>query len=146
LLQNIFTSPTSHLTCVDSFIGNPENIIQKHHAEVQSIFESNIRAINATERVDLKIMKSDDALKYLHKLHFDFIYLDGSHITSDVLTDLVLAWPLLNHGGIMIVDDYQYSHVVMDAVPKIAIDAFQKINSKEIIELHKDWQMIWRKI
>lgn len=146
LLQNIFTHPTSRLVCVDPFLGNPENTVLPHHATVQDTFEENIKVIEAMDRVELKVLKSEDALKYLHKQSFDFIYLDGSHLTADVLSDLVLAWPLLQHGGVIIMDDYGYAVPRMDAVPKHAIDIFQLIHMKEIIELHREWQMIWRKI
>lgn len=146
LLQNVFTHPTSKITCVDTFQGNPENVIDKHHSSVQQTFQENVQKLCASERIDLKVQRSGVALKYMHDNHFDFVYLDGSHITADVLTDIVLAWPLVKKGGIVIMDDYEYACLPMDAVPRHAIDIFQLIHRKEIIELHRGWQMIWRKI
>lgn len=37
---------------------------------------------------------------------YDFIYVDGSHLAPDVLTDAVLSWRLLKPGSIMIFDDF----------------------------------------
>lgn len=145
LLQNILTDPSCKMTCIDPFLGNPENVVEGYEKDAQKTFEANIKAIGAQDKVTLLTIKSHDALKYLHNNHFDVIYLDGSHITTDVLRDVCLAWPLLKHGGVIIFDDYQYGNAMMDAFPRLAIDAFQKIFRKEIIELHRGWQMIWRK-
>ncbi len=41
---------------------------------------------------------------------YDFVYVDGSHRASDVLTDAVLAWPLLKAGGLLIFDDDGWEH------------------------------------
>lgn len=38
---------------------------------------------------------------------FDFIYVDGSHRSPDVIYDAILSFGLLKKGGIMIFDDYQ---------------------------------------
>ena len=37
-------------------------------------------------------------------MHVQVIYVDGSHVPQDVLTDAVMAWKLLKQGGIMILD------------------------------------------
>ncbi|OQA56534.1 MAG: hypothetical protein BWY42_00953 [Candidatus Omnitrophica bacterium ADurb.Bin277] len=148
LLQNIFTHPTSKMTVIDPFLGNPENIVEGYEEKVPEIFEANIKEIGASDRVTLHQMKSIDALRHmnLHDDSIDFAYIDGSHVTKDVLTDLCLTWPLVKKGGIIIMDDYGYAKPSMDAVPRHAIDIFQMIFRKEIIELHREWQMIWRKI
>jgi predicted O-methyltransferase YrrM len=145
LLQNVLSDPSCRMICVDPFIGNPENVVEGYEQDVEKTFKANIEAIGATKKVELFKKKSADALRCFEGHQFDFIYLDGSHVTTDVLFDIVLAWPLLKHGGVMILDDYQYGCVPMDAFPRVAIDAFQKIFRKEIIELHRGWQMIWRK-
>lgn len=147
LLQNIFTDSSSRVVVIDPFLGNPENRVEGYEKEVPQIFESNIEKLGATGRVSLFRMKSKDGLRHMH-LHDDslnFAYVDGSHVTTHVLMDLVLLWPLLKRGGILIIDDYPYGDPFMDAVPGIAVDAFQNIFRKEIIELHRGWQMIWRK-
>lgn len=63
--------------------------------------------------------------------YYDLILIDASHKASDVLGDLVNAWPLLREGGIMILDDYTWlprHHTANNGIflhaPKMAIDAF----------------------
>ena len=36
----------------------------------------------------------------------DLIYIDGSHLAKDVLSDAILSWKLLKPSGVMIFDDY----------------------------------------
>jgi len=77
---------------------------------------------------------------------FDFIYIDGSHVAKDVLTDACMAWPLLVQGGIMVFDDYLWGDA-RDILhrPKPAIDAFVNIFSEEIEMVHMGYQLIIRK-
>jgi hypothetical protein len=77
---------------------------------------------------------------------FDFIYIDGSHIARDVLTDACMAWPLLKKGGIMVFDDYMWGDA-RDILhrPKIAIDTFVNLFVEEVDTLHMGSQLIVRK-
>ncbi len=81
-----------------------------------------------------------------HKDLFDFIYIDGSHIARDVLTDGCMAWPLLKKGGIMVFDDYMWGEP-RDILhrPKPAIDAFVNIFAEEVDMVHMGYQLIVRK-
>ena len=77
---------------------------------------------------------------------YDFIYIDGSHIAKDVLTDACMAWPLLKKGGIMVFDDYMWGEP-RDILhrPKPAIDAFVNIFAEEVEMIHMGYQLIVRK-
>jgi predicted O-methyltransferase YrrM len=77
---------------------------------------------------------------------FDFIYIDGSHIAKDVLTDACMAWPLLKLEGFMVFDDYAWGNP-RDALhrPKIAIDAFTNIFGETAEIVHVGYQLVVRK-
>lgn len=77
---------------------------------------------------------------------YDFIYIDGSHIAKDVLTDACMAWPLLKPGGIMAFDDYLWGDA-RDILhrPKLAVDAFSSIFAEELEVIHTGYQFIIRK-
>jgi cephalosporin hydroxylase len=77
---------------------------------------------------------------------YDFIYIDGSHIAKDVLTDACMAWPLLKRGGFMVFDDYLWGEP-RDILhrPKPAIDAFVNIYAEEVEMIHIGYQLIVRK-
>jgi hypothetical protein len=63
-----------------------------------------------------------------------------------VLTDAVLAWPLLHYGGIMVFDDYLWGDPRLPlGRPKIAIDAFMNIFGGEINVMHISYQVVIKK-
>lgn len=78
----------------------------------------------------------------------DYIYIDGSHLAIDVLSDAVLSWSILKDGGILIFDDYGWGIHTTDEKqkPKLAIDAFLQgyTGHYEIIEM--GWQVFLRKL
>ena len=78
---------------------------------------------------------------------FDFVYIDGSHIAKDVLTDACMAWPLLKPKGLMVFDDYNWMPSPRDILhrPKLAIDAFVNIFAEEVEVVHAGYQMVIRK-
>jgi predicted O-methyltransferase YrrM len=77
---------------------------------------------------------------------YDFIYIDGSHVAKDVLTDACMAWPLLKPKGIMVFDDYLWGNP-RDVLhrPKAAIDAFTTIFAEEAEIVHVGYQLVVRK-
>ena len=77
---------------------------------------------------------------------YDFIYIDGSHIAKDVLTDACMAWPLLKQGGIMVFDDYMWGNP-RDILhrPKPAIDTFINMFAEEVDVVHIGYQAVVRK-
>ncbi len=77
---------------------------------------------------------------------YAFIYIDGSHVAKDVLTDACLAWPLLQPGGLMVFDDYLWGEP-RDILhrPKPAVDAFVNLFAEEIDVVHVGYQMVVRK-
>lgn len=82
------------------------------------------------------------------KRQFDFIYIDGSHVAKDVMTDACMAWPLLKRNGFMVFDDYMWNPQGFSAMqrPKIAIDMFVNMFEDELIVTHFGYQLIVRKI
>ncbi len=62
---------------------------------------------NCGHHKNLKLIRSNMTIEACNFSlgHFDIIYIDGDHLAIPVMTDTVLAWPLLKAGGIMIWDD-----------------------------------------
>jgi predicted O-methyltransferase YrrM len=101
----INNSQNSTLTCVDTFNFNIKE------------YDKN--------KIIVKKGRSRDILKNLNENYYDFIYVDGSHTSRDVLEDAVLSFDILKKDGILTFDDYlwqMYPDPVLN--PKIGIDSF----------------------
>jgi predicted O-methyltransferase YrrM len=115
-LKKVLQHPTSSLTCIDP--------------RPRPAFCRNIRAVR--HKVLLIKRRSQWALREsgFTPRSFQFIYIDGDHTPSCVLSDAVLSFPLLAPGGIMIFDDYRWA-------PGIAIDSFLEVFEPELQILHR---------
>jgi predicted O-methyltransferase YrrM len=137
--------------CIDTWEGGEEHI----NGEMQNAkmnFDHNINTVRkqfpkrfvtackGLSREWLPALTQDEA-------EFDFIYIDGSHIAKDVLTDACMSWPLLKKGGIMVFDDYMWGDP-RDVLhrPKLAIDMFTTLFGEELQPLHTGYQVVLKKV
>ena len=132
MLENIATHPDARITCIDC-------------AE-QASFRQNMLAVRSPEKVRLKIGFSQNLLRSCPTNTFDFVYVDGSHGTVEVLEDAVLSFRLLKRGGIMGFDDFKWKDPAFPgATPKLAINAFLSVYRPKITVLWKGYQVWIRK-
>ena len=148
-LEHILTHSSSSLTCIDTFAGSREHnlhIQQERVAGIEERFDHNVRTIGAENRVIKYKGPSAEVMRTLPLGHYDFIYIDGSHIVLDVLRDAVLSWDLLKVGGLLLFDDYGL-HLFRDPAddPKPAIDAFCIAFRGEAEVVETGWQVLVRK-
>jgi predicted O-methyltransferase YrrM len=68
---------------------------------------------------------------------FDLIYVDGGHLASDVLSDLVLAFYLCKTDGLIFCDDYLWGqHKGLTESPKLGIDCFVSCFHDKVRVIH----------
>ena len=127
----------SQISCIDTWEGSFEHS-EKDFSEIERRFDQNTEiALNdAPNEVIFRKIKNTStsalAKLILEKSTFDLIYIDGSHHSMDVLSDLVMASHLLSENGLIIGDDYlwepDFNHAGNPNItPKPAIDAFCNI-------------------
>ena len=140
--------PRCRITCVDTFAGSDEHkpgtVWNQNVAGIENRFDANLASY--TGRVEKIKTRSVDALGRLALAGrmFEVIYIDGSHAAADVLSDSTLAWPMLRADGILIWDDYEWGYADDDR-PQSAIDAFLRLKSGELTEIHRGYQVAVRK-
>ncbi len=143
LLDHILTHPEATLTWVDTFTGGAD------HAGLDLTgLERRFRANTARFGTKLSghVGQSCDVLRELKGERFDLVYIDGSHEAPDVLTDAVLAWPLLAPGGLLGFDDYGWrGPPEPERRPALAIDAFLAVMRGRYEEMHRGYQVWLRK-
>ena len=144
------------LDCIDTWEGGEEHG-EENMSEVEKRFDYN-RSIALTGRaIEIEKIKGSSVYGLSCLLtgvdsdedqpYYSFIYIDGSHIAKDVLTDACMAWPLLKPKGLMVFDDYLWMPSTRDILhrPKLAIDAFVNIFAEEVEVVHAGYQMVIRK-
>ncbi len=103
---------------------------------------------NLSKYADRFELRSEHSTRVLFELQkagqrFDLVYIDGSHKRDQVMIDTLLAWPMLNVGGLIIWDDYNWpkGQTLADR-PKQAVDAFLKFYGATAKIVHRDYQVM----
>jgi predicted O-methyltransferase YrrM len=129
------------IICIDTWEGGEEHT-PEDMASTESRFDRNVALLHE-KFPDRRIAKFKGTsynllatLAYGEAWEFDFIYIDGSHLAKDVLTDACMAFALLKPGGVMLFDDYLWDHHTdhFDR-PKMSVDSFANlfINRIEVV-------------
>jgi predicted O-methyltransferase YrrM len=145
----------SHIDCIDTWEGGEEHSAEDM-AAVEAAFDHNVRISNGYYGGGRLISKYKETSTYALANRiietaggnlYDFIYIDGSHVAKDVLTDACMAWPLLKPKGLMVFDDYLWTPSTRDILhrPKMAIDAFTNLFAEEVEIVHVGYQLVVRK-
>ena len=149
----------TNITCVDTWGGSFEHATHDMK-QVEMRFDLNIK--KATEMypsVEVRKIKNDsiNACAQLitegRRSQFDLIYIDGSHLACDVLSDALLTYPLAKDGALIIFDDYLWNYGFRKtgnvlATPKIGVDAFMNTfaDKVEIIHGYPSYQLYGKKL
>lgn len=140
--------PLSAVTCIDTFAGSIEH---ERTAELEALelrFESNvslfdqvrIRKIKGDSKSVLPDLLEEDTL-------FDLVYVDGSHRALDVIVDAALSWQLLERGGVLVFDDYNWNRFTEPLLrPAPAIDAFTTLAGEAAEVLFSGFQVGLRRL
>lgn len=120
-LKNMLTDPSSKIVCIDPLGQEPnaENkrkgwghnpdqdpLRRKTPKTIYEVFKGNVLDKYGEDKVTFHRENSDRALRKYCDAEFDVIYLDGLHYSTAILSDLIMAWPLLKNGGYMLLDDF----------------------------------------
>jgi predicted O-methyltransferase YrrM len=132
--EHVLTGPGSTLTCVDVF-GERLDEFFDHNVAVAGV-EARVRKLTGRSQQVLRNLPDDET--------FDFIYVDGCHLATCALVDIVLSWDRLEDGGLLIIDDYEWEGPALDR-PKMAVDAFLEIFGPHLEVVEKSYQVTLRK-
>jgi predicted O-methyltransferase YrrM len=137
-----------HLTAVDTWSGGDEYEYNatRDLQDLESRFDGNVApgANRVTKRKGLSLQVLPQLLD--EQQRFDVIYVDGSHFSDDVLMDAIVAWRLLNQGGVVMFDDVLSPfYTRARANTAWALKTFMKYHAGEFKLLSAGYQLILQK-
>lgn len=142
LLENVLTEFGAWLVDVDTWEGSREadhGLID--FSAVEDFYKDRMQEFRHVGR----FKGTSDEYFALIPSPFDFIYIDGSHETEQVLRDAMNADQYLKVGGMIAFDDYRWGGGARD-VPAPAIDAFIRCFENRYLVLEQDLQVWVRKV
>lgn len=155
IAENMAADQDAMITCVDTWQGGEEHD-RNEMGGVFARFSANMSALadNRKERgknILVRAMRTTSSQGLAELIHeersFDFVYIDGSHIAKDVLTDACMAWAMLKKGGVMVFDDYMWAgSPLLLHRPKPAVDAFTSIFGQDLYVLHNGYQVAVQRV
>ena len=132
------------LTCVDTWEGSKEHQGLNFNPVYERFVDNTAQSRKADQILNVMKMTSFEAMARLiaERKQFDFIYIDGSHLGKDVLTDACMAFQLIKSGGVIVFDDYEWTDLP-DPIdrPKMAIDYFITLFNKDINLIYSAYQI-----
>lgn len=143
--------PKATIVCIDTFAGTPEEgdvykILGNQMPDAEARFNRNIAPF--ASRVEKIKNRSAPVLPRLiaEGRRFDLAYVDGGHRYEDVMEDSTGVWQMLEPGGTLIWDDYEWApEFAPEDRPKLAIDDFLRARAGEYQLLFKGYQVIIRR-
>jgi predicted O-methyltransferase YrrM/tetratricopeptide (TPR) repeat protein len=151
LIKIVELIPNSVGVGVDMWTNYEENdsnmLMRIEENQIIESFLSNIRKCGLQDRVSGLKNDSTNALANMIRIgeKYDFIYVDGSHKLLDCYSDLILAWQVLNKGGIMGIDDYLWNSGDLLNSPFEGVNHFLKKYEKEMNVLSKEYRVFVEK-
>lgn len=131
------------------------------HEESDDIEEDVVANAGKTFRSNLEEFKYKDNIEYIPEYSWnglmdlynrgvkaDLIYIDGDHRAATVMEDLVLAFKLIDKGGVILCDDcVAWYNEKLQNTPKLAVDAFIHCywDKIEMLRLPHGCQIAFRK-
>lgn len=121
--EYILTHPKSKIISIDPYILEDSTTPMKDKTYFN--FLNNVSKCVAPQKVKQFNCFSSEILPSLTKNSLDFAFIDGSHVSYDVLTDAVLTFPLMKKGGLMIFDDFAYGRTETGIAISHFMDCFK---------------------
>jgi predicted O-methyltransferase YrrM len=133
-IEKFLQEDDSYIHCVDTWGGSMEHKMWDiDFSDTYEVFMHNLSDyIDQGKCIVHRGMSKDVLLKLLEGGEkFDLIYIDGSHVAADVMTDAILSYLLLNDGGVLLFDDYVWKPegLTMAEVPFHAIELSEMLSA-----------------
>ena len=150
MLENVLTKDdTTTLTDVDTWRGAPNEPIQEamDFEDVYQTYLSKVKPFNNVGHYRTTTQEFLLSANRFKNITYHFVYVDAHHTAASALLDSELSWRLLDHKGLLAIDDYEWQHPDGDPIhaPKLGIEMFLDRHDGEYELLAKNSQVWLRK-
>lgn len=125
--------PKGHVTAIDTWSGSTnESALDstRDFGGIEARFDANLAPY--ADRLTKRKGSSTNVLPQLlgEQQQFDFVYVDASHFSDDVLTDAITSWRMVGPGGVLIFDDLNwFNYPRLRDNPAWAVSAFLRFQA-----------------
>lgn len=136
--EHILTGANCRFDGIDSW---------QRYPDAETIFDEITRTITCPKIRKLKGSVETVLPKLYATSTYDIIYADGPKHAEILIMTLALSWQMLRSGGVLIVDDLEYSNRRLRLPPRIAIDGWLPtvMDNAQGYEIHKGQVAVWKK-
>ena len=110
------------LVCVDTFAADGSG---QNQLGVRITFNEFMENTKDCDNIFPCVGESKVVIPLFNDNRFDFIFIDGLHSYEGVKSDILVCWPKLRMGGVMLFHDYGWDGF-KDGGPRKAVDEFFK--------------------
>jgi beta-1,4-mannosyl-glycoprotein beta-1,4-N-acetylglucosaminyltransferase len=148
-IDNHLSHSNSTIVSIDPF--STEDLTSPVTNTTKEIFENNIKLSKFPNKSKIVVGYSQDVLAHFicERKVFDYIVVDGSHLSKDSLLDACMSFQLLAPNGVMFFDDYLGGNDDRDTninYPKFGIDSFLKSYKDHYKVIHSGYHFAIQKI
>lgn len=136
--DNFLSRNESSLTCVEPFDLNDST--SPLYDGIYFNFINNVKNSKNWNKIRLYQLFSNDFFK-VNKKKFNFIYIDGSHLINDIISDFENSIKCITNNGIIWMDDYLGGD--NNEIKKCIDDLYEKYKNNLII-IHYGYQIAFR--
>lgn len=135
--------PNSKLTVIDPYLTS--DITTDVKDETIEFFLHNISLSRENSKIEFIRDLSENILPIFvsEKRKYDLIFIDGSHLSRDIILDVVLSWKMIKKGGYLVMDDYNNNQ---SEIKKCLDFWLSCLNRNEYIKVFDKYQVIVKKL
>ena len=124
---------------VDTWEGSDEPVHSSlNFSSVEEYYDSRFKDVSQV----IKYKMTSDKFFSTNTSSYNFVYVDGDHTALQTALDGLNAFRLVEPGGVIAFDDYEWRNGSAFLEPKLGVDAFLSVCNDKIKLLEKEYQ-VW---